>query len=212
MNSNYKLFACFLIIAYSISAQSFKIKSEDTQKFVFSNEIKDNQISFSSYTPLENINGTASSIAGIVSFKNSNFENTLKGRFTVTVKSINTGIELRNHHLQSANWLDASKYPEIVFELKSISDLKQVNDNKLSFNAKGNFTLHGVTKEVGSEAEAIYLAENEQTKKKAPGDLLGISVKFNINLSDYNIDNTLIGNKVAEKIEVKVTIVGSNKL
>jgi polyisoprenoid-binding protein YceI len=212
MNNIFILLCGLFIINYSISAQSFKVKAEDTQKFVFNDKITENQISFSSSTSLEDVNGTASSISGTVSFNNSNFEKTLKSKFTVSVKSLNTGIELRNHHLQSANWLDASKYPDISFELISISDLKQVADNKLAFNAKGNFTLHGVTKEIVLDAEAIYLKENDQTQKKAPGDLLGISAKFKLNLSDYNVDNQLVGNRVAEKIEVKVIIVGSNKL
>ena len=212
MNNIFKFLSCLLIINSLISAQSFKVKAEDTQKFVFSEKIKDNQITFSSSTPLEDVNGTANSISGTVNFNNSNFEKTIKSKLVVNVKSLNTGIELRNHHLQSANWLDVSKYPDIVFELISISGLKQVADNKLTFNAKGNFTLHGVTKEIDLDAEAIYLTENDQTQKKAPGDLLGISAKFKLNLSDYKIDNSLVGNRVAEKIDVKVTIVGSNKL
>lgn len=208
---NYKLLF-LLILNISIHAQSFKVKTEDSQKFIFGNKISGNQIVFSSSTPLEDFTGTASAVNGYVTFLNSNFAKTIKSKFSVSVKSINTGIELRNRHLQSSNWLNAEKYPEILFELLSVNGVKQQSDNKLSFNAVGNFTLHGVTKQIQIEADAIYLAESDQTKLRGPGDLLGISAAFNINLSDYNIDNSLVGNKVAEKIAVKVTVVGSNKM
>jgi len=113
--------------------------------------------------------------------------------------------------LQSSNWLYADKYPEISFEIVSINDVKQTADNRLEFKAKGNFSMHGVTKEVVADVDATYLDENDQTRKRAPGDLLGVRSKFNINLSDYDVDNALIGNKVAEKIEISINIVGSNK-
>jgi polyisoprenoid-binding protein YceI len=194
-----------------ISAQEFKIKASGSQTFNFEDKSGRNQVTFFSETPLEDINGTANGIGGSVSFDVANFAKTLNGKLTVQVTSMNTGIELRNRHLQSTNWLDAQKYPEISFEIKSVSDLNQIADNKLEFKVKGNFTLHGVTKEVMANADATYLDENEQTRKRAPGDLLGIRAKFSVNLSDYGVDNAVIGNKVSEKIEVGVNVVGSNK-
>lgn len=45
---------------------------------------------------------------------------------------------------------------------------------------------------------------------RAPGDLLGVQAKFNVKLSDYGVKNQLVGQKVAENIEVSVNIVGNN--
>lgn len=193
-----------------ISAQEFKIKASGSQTFNFEDKSGRNQVTFFSETPLEDINGTANGIGGSISFDVANFAKTLKGKLTVQVTSMNTGIELRNHHLQSSNWLDAAKYPEISFEIKSVSDLNQIADNKLEFKVKGDFTLHGITKEVIASADATYLDENEQTKKRAPGDLLGVRAKFSVNLSEYGIDNAVIGSKVSEKIDIGVNVVGSN--
>ena len=211
MNRKLSSFAVVFLIATVISAQGFKVKASGTQTFNFEDKNGRNQVTFFSTTPLEDINGTANGIGGSVSFDVANFAKTLKGKLTVQVTSMNTGIELRNHHLQSANWLDAAKYPEISFEIKSVSDLNPAADNKLEFKVKGNFTLHGVTKEVIATADATYLDENEQTRKRAPGDLLGVRAKFSINLSDYDVDNAIIGNKVSEKIDVGVNVIGSNK-
>jgi polyisoprenoid-binding protein YceI len=204
-------FTIVLLVTTLISAQGFKVKASGTQTFDFADKSGRNQATFFSAMTLEDINGTASGISGSVTFDVANFTKSLKGKIIFQVISLNTGIELRNHHLQSANWLDAAKYPEISFEIKSVSDVKQTADNKLEFNVIGNFSLHGVTKEVVAKVDATYLDESEQTQKRAPGDLLGVGAKFSINLSDYGVDNALIGSKVAEKIDVGVNIIGSNK-
>ncbi len=208
---NKSLFVLILITGL-VQAQNFKVNSTGTQTFNFADERGRNQVSFFSKAPLEDITGTASGISGTVSFDPANFAKTLKGKISVKVASMNTGIDLRNRHLQGPNWFNAEKYPDITFEIKSITNEKQSGENKIEFKVKGDFTFHGVTKEIIADAETSYLEESEQTKKRVPGDLFGVRAKFNVKLSDYNIDNQLIGNKVAENIEVSVNIVGSNKL
>lgn len=195
-----------------ISAQTFKVKAKGEQTFNFEDKMGRNQVTFTSNTPFEDFTGTANDISGKVSFDVSNFAKTLKGKLTVKVESLNTGIELRNHHMKSDSWLDAADYPFITFEIKSVSDVKQLANNKLEFKVKGNFTLHGVTKEIVADAQAIYLDENDQTAKRAPGDLLGVQATFQIKLSDFDIDNAVVGSKVSESIPVHLNIVGSNKL
>lgn len=200
-----------LVLSFSLQAQGFKVKAKGNQTFNFEDKVGRNQITFFSTTPLEDINGTVNGISGYVSFDIANFAKTVKGKIVVKVASMNTGIELRNSHLKGANWLNEKKFPEIIFELKSVEATKQTADNKIEFKAKGNFTLHGVTKEISSDVEAVYLDENEQTQKRAPGDLFGLRTKFKVSLSDYDVDNAVVGKKVADAIEVTVNIVGSNK-
>ena len=112
--------------------------------------------------------------------------------------------------MRSASWLDAESLPETSFEIKNVSDVKSVADNKLTAKVVGNYTLHGVTKEVIAEATLTYLDESEQTKMRTPGDLLGVQAKFNVKLSDYGVNNKVVGQKVSENIEVSVNVVGSN--
>ena len=117
---------------------------------------------------------------------------------------------MRDGHLQSAGWLNSDTYPEITFEIKKVTDVKIVADNKLTAKVTGNYTMHGVTKEVNADATLTYLDESEQTKMRAAGDLLGVQAKFNVKLSDFKVDNKLVGQKVSEDIEVNVNVVGSN--
>ncbi len=196
---NYFILSLLFFINFIINAQGFKVKAIGIQTFNFEDENGRNQATFFSTTPLEDITGTANGISGSVTFDVANFAKTLRGKIVVKVASINTGIELRNKHLRSKNWLDAEKYPDIIFDIKSVSDVKQIADNKLSFKVIGNFTMHGVTKEISANVEATYLDENEDTRKRAPGDLLGVRGKFSIKLSDFNVENQIIGNKVAEE-------------
>ncbi len=208
----YFILVISILFPILLHAQTFKVNGTGYRNFIFNDKITGNQIQFSSSTPLEDINGTAGNISGSVSFELNNFEKTLKGKLSVPIKSIKTGIDLRDKHLQSSNWLNEPKYPLIVFEVKSISDLKQIANNKLAFKVSGSFTMHGVTIDLTADAESIYLNESEQTAKRGPGDLFGISADFSLKLSDFKVDNSLIGNKVAENIYLKIIIVGSNKL
>jgi polyisoprenoid-binding protein YceI len=94
--------------------------------------------------------------------------------------------------------------------IKKVGEVKSVADNKLSAKVTGDFSAHGVTKEVLADVNMTYLDESEQTKKRGPGDLLGVEAKFDITLSDYDVDNMVLGQKVSDDIEVTVTLVGSN--
>jgi polyisoprenoid-binding protein YceI len=212
MKEMINIFLVILSLNSAILAQGFKVKAAGIQSFNFEDRNGRNQVTFFSATPLEDITGTANGISGTVSFDVANFAKTIKGILTVKVASMNTGIDLRNQHLKGANWLNAEKYPDIVYTIKEVMNVMQAANNKLEFKIAGNFSMHGVTKEVIADAEATYLDETEQTQKRTPGDLLGVRAKFNIKLSDFGVNNQIIGNKVADNIEVSVNIVGSNKM
>jgi polyisoprenoid-binding protein YceI len=112
--------------------------------------------------------------------------------------------------MKDSGWLNAKAFPEISFEIKKINSIKSVADNKLTAKVDGNLTLHGVTKDVVADVTLTYLDESDQTKMRAPGDLLGVNAKFDIKLSDYGVKNQLVGQKVSENIDVSVNMVGSN--
>src|SRR5688500_10975652 len=63
--------------------------------------------------------------------------------FTIKTASIDTDQANRDKHLQSADFFDAEKFPEITFKSTSV---KPTGKNK--FDVAGNLTMHGVTKQV----------------------------------------------------------------
>jgi len=209
MKKNLSIIAVIIIFSASVFAQGFKVKASGEQTFNFQDKAGRNQTTFFSTTPLEDITGLSGDVKGRVTF-NVNDVKTLKGKVIVSVASIKTGIDLRDEHMRDAGWLDAAKFPEISFEIKKVSDVKVVADNKITAKVTGNYTMKGVTKEVIADATLTYLDESETTKSRAPGDLLGVQAKFNVKLSDYGVNNKVVGQKVSEDIEVSVNSVGSN--
>jgi polyisoprenoid-binding protein YceI len=197
-----------LLVAVSITlAQGFKVKATGEQTFNF--EDKRNQVKFFSTTPLEDITGISNDVKGKVTLDVADVKN-MKGSITISVASIKTAIDLRDEHLRSENWLDAANYPEITFVIKKVSDVKVVADNKIETKITGDFSVHGVTKETVADVTLTYLDASEQTAQFAPGDLLGVQAKFNINLSEYDVNNMVVGQKVSENIEITATLRGSN--
>lgn len=201
--------ASLLITALAL-AGGFDVKSTGNQSFSFKDKMGRNQATFFSTTPLEDINGMSTDIKGSVTFDVQDLENTLKGEISISTASLKSGIDLRDEHIRSADWLDAKQFPEISFKITGVDNVIKVKENMLTANVTGEFTVHGVTKEVSSDVTLTYLVENEMTKMKMPGDLLGVRAKFNIKLSDYGVQHMALGKKVADTIEIKLNIIGSN--
>jgi len=197
-----------VLVAVSMSfAQGFKVKATGEQTFNF--EDKRNQVKFFSTTPLEDITGISNDVKGEVSLNVADIKS-MKGSITISVASIKTAIDLRDEHLRSENWLDAANYPDITFAIKNVGDVKVLEDNRIETKVTGDFTAHGVTKETVADVTLTYLDASEQTKQSGPGDLLGVQAKFNIALSDFEVENMIVGQKVADEIEITATLRGSN--
>ncbi len=201
-----------LLIITAAFAGGFDINSKGEQTFSFKDKMGRNQATFFSTTPLEDISGMSTDVWGTVSFDIADVENTLKGEILISTASLKSGIVLRDEHIRSADWLDAEQFPTISFKIKEINGIEKIEDNKLKVNVLGEFTVRGVTKEIESEVTLVYLEENEMTKMKMPGDLLGVRAKINFNLSDYGVQHMALGKKVSDKIEININIVGSNKM
>ncbi len=201
-----------LIVLFTVlsRAQGFQVKAAGEQTFNFISGDA-NQASFYSTTTLEDVQGLTKEISGSITFNVSDFS-TVHGEISFPVLSLNTGIEKMVRDLRSDSWLDAEKYPEISFKIKKAVNIKKISDSKIEADVIGDFFLHGVTKEDTAKATLTYLDESPVTQQRMPGDLLGVQAEFFINLSDYNIRHMLLGKRVAERIDIKVNLVGSNKV
>ena len=203
------VFFLFLGLSVVLSAQGFTSNVSGEQTFNFVDKMGRNQATFYSEMPIEDINGTASGITGTASLNVSDFS-TLQGKIDITVESFKTGIEMRDGHILGKKWLDSEQFPLVSFEIKSVSDIQKTSDTKLTAKVTGDFSLHGVTKEITTDVKAQLLEESDKTKSRMKGDLLSIRASFNIKLSDFGVENNIIGNKVADDIEVGINMVGTN--
>ncbi|MFC3159382.1 YceI family protein [Chryseobacterium arachidis] len=81
--------------------------------------------------------------------------------FNVDVTTINTGVEMRDKHLKSADFFfDAEKFPKMNFVTGSIT--KEKNN---TYILKGKLTIKDVTKEISVPVTFGGVTKNQQGKR-----------------------------------------------
>jgi polyisoprenoid-binding protein YceI len=207
MSARPVVLALAALLPLAVSAQSAPAQS--AQSFVFNDPNTRDTVAFMLDAPLEVINGLSNDVKGTAVVK----EGKASGRFTVPVKSLKTGNETRDGHLQNDRWLDAAKNPDVVFEFKDVALPGPLESGKpVKLQTKGRFTIKGVTREEQVEVTAVYFKESAETKNRAAGDLLRVRAKFRIPIEAYGIKRTeALILKVGETAEVSVDAWGSTQ-
>lgn len=107
---------------------------------------------------------------------------------SIATKSINTANTKRDDHLRSPDFFNVEKYPAMTFKSKKVT----VTGDKTA-DILGDFTLHGVTKEV--TLKTTFLGKG----KGMTGELqTGWEAKTSIKRSDFG----LIWSKLVEGVQV----------
>lgn len=110
--------------------------------------------------------------------------------------------------MRGKDWLNFDAVPDIKFVTTSV---KWVKDT--TYEVKGNLTLNGVTKPVTTTATVKLTPANNTTRAmKIAGDALAISTKFNIKLSDFNVDHASIkAGRVNNTLPITLKFIASNE-
>lgn len=193
--------ASVLALAGSLSAAP--------QSFDFKDPKGVNNVQFHLDAPLESISGQGTGISGTVAFDAARPEATT-GRIVLATASLTVGNPTMLEHLQGANWLDAAKHPEIVFELKRL-DQVVANNGVVKGEATGVLTLKGVSKEVTVPVTISHLPGKLGARLNQPdlkGDLLVVRAQFAINRSDFGIQPGQYADKVSERIDLTLSLAG----
>ena len=116
----------------------------------------------------------------------------VKGELSVDLRSLETGITLRNRHLRS-NYLEVEKGPTYsVARLRDIRVEKQ--SGKTTF--KGMLTLHGETRPVSGTANIV-----------PDGGSYRVEATFPVRISEFKIpEPTYLGVGVSDEITVRVNL------
>lgn len=204
-------------VAQDTAAQTrtvLDVKADGQKTFYVNDRVGNNQITFFSESTLEDFTGVCNRIGGQFTINPRHVES-LTGRFSLRVENMKTGIDLRDRHLRSADWLDAGTHPEIVIEITGVEDVKKAAGDTAKMTLVGKCSLHGKTRDVRLAATLKYLDESPKTQRRAKGDLILLRSKFGVKLSDYGIGgpqgSDVIGLKVSNEIEVRVTVFGSTE-
>jgi polyisoprenoid-binding protein YceI len=198
----------FLYLFTGVNAQGFNLLSKGIQVFSLKDSDDRNQATLYSEARFENITGLTNDVLGEVPFDLKDVKSTLKAEILVSTSSIKTGIEKRDEHLRSVSWLNSEKYPTIIYKIKEVERVDLIEDNQIKIVLLGEFSLRGKTKLVYANATIKYLLENETTKTIMPGNLISIVARFDVNLSDFGISNSIIPNRVSDNIQIVANLIG----
>ena len=122
------------------------------------------------------------------------------GELAVDLKTIDTGIDLRNQHLRE-------KYLEVAkagFDKAVLSELRLTDATGETFDGKTGFTatlrLHGVSKPISGNAEIHHV-----------GDAARVAASFALTLTDFGVEPPqYMGVGVGSRLAVKVTFTAAH--
>jgi len=179
------------------------------QTFDFKDPKGINNAGFKLDAPLEAINGSASGISGTVTFDPAN-PGATKGKIVVATGSLMLPNPMQKTHMLSDKWLDAAKFPEIIFESKEFKNVQTAGDTTTA-DVTGTFTLKGVSKEITAPVKLTYLKDKlGQRVPNQNGDLLVIRANFTIQRGDFKINPGQFEDKVSNTIEITLSIAGAS--
>jgi polyisoprenoid-binding protein YceI len=157
---------------------------------------------------LEPMIGTASGIAGSVSFDPADPAKA-SGALTLETRTIRMSNDNMTKVLHNADWLDVEKHSAITVNLKKVTDVKAGKAGVHTLTFDGDVTVKGQTKPMTFTVEATHLAGRAGDRMpKGSGDLLVLRTRFVVKRSDFGIKVDAPATVVADEIQISGGIVG----
>ena len=126
------------------------------------------------------------------------------GRLRVGVRTLKTGIALRDQHLQNATWLDAAKYPWITLD---ITEATEDRDGR-SWTYKGRLTIKGVTRDITGKVRVRPIPTS--IKGLGAGEWVRVRAKFDVDITKHGVViPQQVGAKVNKVWQIGVDIYGT---
>ena len=123
------------------------------------------------------VRGRFKSMRGIVEFDEANPANS-SVEVEIDATSLDSGVEYRDNHLKSADFLDVEKYPTITFKSKRV-----VPEDSQHGKIYGDLTIRNVTREVVLDTEVTGRGMNPMKKQ-----VIAFEAKTTINRKDWNLN------------------------
>jgi polyisoprenoid-binding protein YceI len=112
-------------------------------------------------------------------------------KIVIDMNSVWTDTEKLTAHLKNEDFFEVDTYPESTFVVTSLS-----KSSETDYTVSGNFTLHGVTKNITFPATAV-----------AEGDTVQISSTFNINRKDFGIEYSgMSDNAIRDEVVIELQV------
>jgi polyisoprenoid-binding protein YceI len=121
-------------------------------------------------------------------------------RFVIRSKSVDTANSKRDEHLRSEDFFDAARFPTVTFESRAV---RRAGENR--FDVVGDFTLHGVKKEITLPVAFLGIVKDPWGVERA-----GFEISTHLNRKDFGIvwNQTLDtgGLLLGEDVEISINI------
>lgn len=146
---------------------------------------------------ISTVRGTFTKVSGSVQYDPTDLSKTSLD-ITVDAASVDSRVEMRDNDIRGAKLLDAQKYPTMTFKSKRVEAA-----GKGKLKVTGDFTLHGVTKEVVLDVEG----PSEPIKDFQGNSRMGASATTTINRQDFGVSSfpsAIIANEIAITIDVEL--------
>ncbi len=158
---------------------------------------------------ISNVKGEFSNVSGTIVYDPDNLADS-SIEAVVDVNSINTREPKRDAHLKSADFFDVANYPTLVFRSK------EIRRNGDTLQAKGDLTMHGVTREV------VLTIDGPTPEAKDPwGNLrFGASASTKLNRKEWGLvwnqaletGGVLVGDAVTITLDIEAVKAVSAKM
>ncbi len=147
---------------------------------------------------IANVRGQFCKVGGTVYVDPLNITNS-SIELSIDASSIFTGIQKRDDHLKSADFLEVDKYPTISF---TSTRIQAVNGNKAQVS--GDLTIHGITRQITASVEFSGPVDDPL----GDGSSMGFAVSAIINREDYGImwNQPMANNGIMVSREVQLFI------
>ena len=155
------------------------------------------QVSFRVRQYLSVVTGKFTDFSGTVTFDSAQWERS-HVEATISVKSIDTGIAARDHHLLASDFFDVEKYPTMSFRSSSVRMI-----GERSADVSGELTMHGKTRPLVIHVEL-------QSPSKSGGEALSWTVSTHLRRSEFGLRwNSVIeaASGISDDIDIQMRMV-----
>lgn len=193
-----------LIAAVSLCSSAFAEKLV----FDFADAKGVNTVRFTLDAPLESISGTANGISGTITADPTNPAD-IEGKIIVQAETLHVPNPVMKGHMHGEDWLDINTHETITFELKEVTNVQRDGDSGTA-DVVGTFTLRGISKDMTVPVRVTYLPGRlSERSPDLEGDILVIRSDYTIKRSDFGIKPGQAEDKVADEIEISMSIAGA---
>ena len=208
---------CRLILGLALSVCATGLSRVDAAVFATHGDTR-SRAEFLSKATLESITGKTRAVTAEFTVDPADVASAT-GTVTVDLKSLDTGIDLRNKHM-CEHQLETDKYPTAAFALKKVSALGDTASDsgqaaRISLTAgqpakvtiAGSMTVHGASHDITAPATVTYSPAGSEGKGKPAGNQMRLETSFPLKLADYAIVRPeFLFMKVAEEITITVEL------